>query len=177
MAVPINSTRPTPIKIPSDFEIRAPPRSTALIMDDIATECITSVDYRNRGPLTVGDMPEGDTIRRLADKIGQRFTGERCVRCVTRDPRLVGVDLAGATVVDVDAVGKHLLIRFDNGATLHSHLMMTGSWVVGPPAVEPEWRRRIEMWMETGRLTGIDLPVVELVETTRRRTSGRSSRP
>ena len=36
-------------------------------------------------------MPEGDTIRRLADKIGRRFTGERCLRCVTRDPRLVGV--------------------------------------------------------------------------------------
>jgi formamidopyrimidine-DNA glycosylase len=30
-------------------------------------------------------MPEGDTIRRLADKIGRRFAGQRCVRCVTRD--------------------------------------------------------------------------------------------
>jgi endonuclease VIII len=115
--------------------------------------------------VTVGDMPEGDTIRRLAQKIGQRFTGERCVRCITRDPRLVGVDLAGATVVDVDAIGKNLFIRFDNGTTLHSHLVMTGSWTVGPPAREPEWRRRIELWMETGRLTGVDLPVVELLET------------
>lgn len=110
-------------------------------------------------------MPEGDTIRRLADKIKRRFTAEKCVRCVTRDPRLVGVDLAGATLVDVDAVGKHLLIRFDNGATVHSHLRMTGSWTVGPAATEPEWRRRIELWMETGRLTGIDLPVVELLPT------------
>ncbi len=110
-------------------------------------------------------MPEGDTIRRLAEKIGQRFIGERCVRCVTRDPRLVGVDLAGVTVVDVDAVGKHLFIRFGNGTTLHSHLMMTGSWIVGPPAGEPEWRRRIELWMETGRLTGVDLPVIELLDT------------
>ena len=110
-------------------------------------------------------MPEGDTIRRLADKIAQRFTGQRCVRCVTRDPRLVGVDLAGAAVVDVDAIGKHLLIRFDNGATLHSHLQLTGSWTVGPAAGEPEWRRRIELWMESGRLTGVDLPVVELVQT------------
>ena len=110
-------------------------------------------------------MPEGDTIRRLAEKIGQRFIGERCVRCVTRDPRLVGVDLTGAAIVDVDAVGKHLFIRFDNGTTLHSHLLMTGSWTVGSPAREPEWRRRIELWMETGRLTGVDLPVVELLET------------
>jgi endonuclease-8 len=114
---------------------------------------------------TVVAMPEGDTIRRLAEKIGRRFIGERCVRCVTRDPRLVGVDLSGAAVVDVNAIGKHLLIRFDNGTTLHSHLLMNGSWVVGSPAREPEWRRRIELWMETGRLTGVDLPVVELLET------------
>ncbi|MEY2583435.1 MAG: endonuclease [Ilumatobacteraceae bacterium] len=110
-------------------------------------------------------MPEGDTIRRLADRISRRFTGERVVRCVTRDPRLSGVDLTGATVVDVDANGKHLLIRFSNGRTLHSHLLMTGSWTVGPAATEPEWRRRIELWMESGRLTGIDLPIVELLPT------------
>ena len=110
-------------------------------------------------------MPEGDTIRRLADKISRRFAGEQCVRCVTRDPRLVGVDLAGATLVDVDAVGKHLFIRFDNGNTLHSHLLMSGSWTVGPAAREPEWRRRIELWMTSGRLTGIDLPIVEVLPT------------
>ena len=110
-------------------------------------------------------MPEGDTIRRLADTISRRFAGQRCVRCVTRDPRLVGVDLAGATLVDVDAVGKHLFIRFDTGNTLHSHLLMTGSWTVGPAAREPEWRRRVELWMETGRLTGIDLPIVDMLPT------------
>jgi endonuclease-8 len=110
-------------------------------------------------------VPEGDTIRRLAAKIDRRFAGERCERCVTRDPRLVGVDLAGATLLGADAVGKHLLIRFDNGSTLHSHLRMDGSWTVGPTATEPEWRRRIELWMETGRLTGIDLPLLELLTT------------
>jgi endonuclease-8 len=110
-------------------------------------------------------MPEGDTIRRLATAISERFAGERCMRCVTRDPRLVGVDLTGATLVDVDAIGKHLMIRFDNGSTLHSHLKMTGSWVVGPVAREPVHHRRIEMWMDTGRLTGVGLPVVELLPT------------
>jgi endonuclease VIII len=112
-------------------------------------------------------MPEGDTIRRLADKIAQRFVGERCVRCITRDPRLVGVDLTGATIIDVDAIGKHLFIRFDNDSTLHSHLRMDGSWTVGAPASEPEWKRRIELWMETGRLTGVNLPIVELIATGR----------
>ena len=111
-------------------------------------------------------MPEGDTIRRLADKISRRFAGEKCLRCVTRDPRLSGVDLAGATLIAADAIGKHLFIRFDNGNTLHSHLRMSGSWTVGPAAREPEWRRRVELWMQSGRLTGIDLPVVELLPTT-----------
>ena len=41
-------------------------------------------------------MPEGDTIRRLANKITQRFVGERVVKTVTRDPRLVGVDFSGS---------------------------------------------------------------------------------
>jgi endonuclease-8 len=110
-------------------------------------------------------VPEGDTIRRLADKIGRRFGGQRCLRSVTRDPRLVGVDLTGTTLIEADAVGKHLFLRFDNGTTLHSHLRMTGSWTVGPASSEPEWRRRVELWFESGRLTGVDLPVVDVVRT------------
>jgi endonuclease VIII len=110
-------------------------------------------------------VPEGDTIRRLADRIGRRFAGERCERCVTRDPRLVGVDLGGTTLVSADARGKHLLLRFDDGRTLYSHLRMDGRWIVGPPASEPQWRRRVELWMTNGRLTGVDLPVVGVVTT------------
>src|SRR6187401_2540559 len=98
-------------------------------------------------------MPEGDTIRRLAERIDRRFAGQRVQRCVTRDPRLVGVDLTGRVLLGADAVGKHLLIRFDDGRTLHAHLRMDGSFTVGRPADAPEWRRRIELWMETGRLT------------------------
>ena len=86
-------------------------------------------------------MPEGDTIRRLADKITGRFAGQRCSRTVTRDPRLVGVDFTGRTLVGADAVGKHLLIRFDDGRTLHAHLRMDGLVRVGPAATEPEWHR------------------------------------
>jgi endonuclease-8 len=110
-------------------------------------------------------MPEGDTIRRLADKITTRFAGQRCLRCVTRDPRLVGVDFSGATLVDADAFGKHLMIRFDDGRTLHAHLLMTGSWTVGPAATEPNWRRRVELWMEDGRLTGLDVPLLGVLRT------------
>jgi len=115
-------------------------------------------------------MPEGDTIRRLADRIRNRFAGQRCVRCVTRDPRLVGVDFTGAVLLDADALGKHLMIRFDDGRTLHAHLRMTGSWTVGPAATEPQWRRRIELWMEDGRLTGLDVPILGVVATAKEDT-------
>src|SRR4029079_11687526 len=112
-------------------------------------------------------MREGDTIRRLAERIDRRFAGQRVARCVTRDPRLVGVDLTGTVLQGADAHGKHLLIRFDDGRTLHAHLRMDGSWRVGPAATEPEWRRRIELWLEDGRLTGLDLLVVGVLRTDR----------
>ncbi len=110
-------------------------------------------------------MPEGDTIRRLAERITTRFGGQRCQRSITRDPRLTHADFAGAVLTGADAVGKHLLVRFDDGRTLFAHLRLTGSFVVGPPAREPAWRRRVELWMETGRLTGLDVPMLGVVPT------------
>jgi endonuclease VIII len=110
-------------------------------------------------------MPEGDTIRRLAERIDRRFAGQRVERCVTRDPRLVGVDLTGAVLRQADAHGKHLLLRFDDGRTLFTHLRLDGSWRVGPAATEPAWRRRVELWLQDGRLTGLALPVVGVVAT------------
>lgn len=111
-------------------------------------------------------MPEGDSIRRLAERITSRFAGERCERCVTRDPRLVGFDVTGYRLREADARGKFLLIRFDDGRTLFAHLGMDGSFSVGPAAREPEWRRRVELWMASGRLTGIDVPELGVIATT-----------
>jgi endonuclease-8 len=42
---------------------------------------------------------------------------------------------------------------------------MDGSFDVGPASREPQWRRRIELWMETGRLTAVDVPILEVVTT------------
>ena len=84
---------------------------------------------------------------------------------MTRDPRLPHVDFTGAVLTGADAVGKHLLIRFDDGRTLYAHLRLTGSFVVGRAATEPTWRRRVELWMEDGRLTGVDVPMLGVVAT------------
>lgn len=110
-------------------------------------------------------MPEGDTIRRLADRVTARFVGEQCQRSTMRDPRLVGADFTGSRLIDADAVGKHLLLRFDNGVTLHSHLLMHGTWQLGRRAQVAEWKRRVEMRMETGWMTAIDVPILGTIPT------------
>ena len=110
-------------------------------------------------------MPEGDTLHRLAARITQRLAGQRCVACTTRDPRLVGVDLTGRVLVGAVAVGKHLFVRFDDDRSLHAHLGMDGRFVVGPRATQPEWRRRVELRLDRGWLTGLDVPVVGVLPT------------
>ncbi len=107
-------------------------------------------------------MPEGDTVRRLADRIARRFLGEQVQRCISRHPSIATLDLTGQRLTRTDAVGKHLLLYFDD-VTIHGHLRMDGSWTLGPRATEPEWRRRLELEMETGWMTALDMPVLEAV--------------
>jgi endonuclease-8 len=110
-------------------------------------------------------VPEGDTVRRLADRIDAAFAGRRVERSELRDPRLAGRDLTGRVLVGADAYGKHLFVRFDDGRSLHAHLMMDGSFAVGRPSREPEWKRRVELWFPGGRLTGESVPTLELIAT------------
>ena len=110
-------------------------------------------------------MPEGDTVRRLADRIGARFAGERCTRSIARDPRIAHLDLAGAQLVAADAVGKWLLLRFDDDRTVYGHLRMDGRWDLGHRSTAPEWQRRLEVEFESGWLTAIDMPVIGVVAT------------
>ena len=110
-------------------------------------------------------MPEGDTIEALAGRIGRRFAGQRVDRSVTRDPRLTRLDLAGAVLTEAVATGKHLLLRFDSGITVHAHLLMDGRFDVGPASKAPEWKRRLEVWFPNGRLTAIDVPLLGHIAT------------
>ena len=50
----------------------------------------------------------------------------------------------GETVDEVEAVGKHLLIRFSGGLTLETHMRMTGSWHLyrrDPSGRTERWRK------------------------------------
>ena len=72
-------------------------------------------------------MPEGDSIRHVAARLGPVLVGAALHSFEA--PRLKGPRPRIGTMIDaVDAVGKHLVIRFGDGVHLRVHLGMTGSW-------------------------------------------------
>ena len=77
-------------------------------------------------------MPEGDSLHRAARKL-QVLVGER-VAVETPNPRAAAAVSAGALdgrrLESVEAVGKNLLLRFEGGLVLRSHLRMSGRWQV-----------------------------------------------
>jgi endonuclease-8 len=79
-------------------------------------------------------MPEGDALHRAARNL-QVLVGEKLdVETPHPRARLTGVAdrLDGRKLVAVEAVGKNLLLRFEDGLVLRSHLRMKGRWQVLP---------------------------------------------
>ncbi len=79
-------------------------------------------------------MPEGDTVWLAAHRLDGALRGRPVSTFDLRVPHLATADLRGATVREVLARGKHILMRFDTEQTLHSHLRMDGSWRIAPAA-------------------------------------------
>jgi endonuclease VIII len=77
-------------------------------------------------------MPEGDSIHRVAQRL-QTLVGEQ-LEVETPHPRArvtgVASRLDGRRLLGVEAVGKNLLLRFEDGLVLRSHLRMKGRWQV-----------------------------------------------
>jgi endonuclease VIII len=95
-------------------------------------------------------MPEGDTLRRTADALRGRLLGK--VISEARPDFLKRVE--GSTVTSVESNGKHLLIGFDTGLVLHSHMRMTGSWYLFKPG---------EAWRKPARLATAVLTAADTV--------------
>ncbi len=107
-------------------------------------------------------MPEGDTIWRTAALLRGPLVGKR-----VKDAKPPALSrLVGATISAVEPTGKHLVIRFDNGYALHSHMRMRGVWHVYRPG--ERWHRpafRLKALLETDDAVAVcfDAPVVELI--------------
>src|SRR3954453_23858832 len=97
--------------------------------------------WTTAGAATVGGVPEGDTVYLAGKRLRAALSGRTLLRGELRHPRLVEHDLTGRTVLTVASVGKHLLTRFDDGRTLHSHFRMDGSWHLYRPGMS--WQRPV----------------------------------
>jgi endonuclease-8 len=77
-------------------------------------------------------MPEGDALHRAAQRL-QVLVGQQ-LEVETPHPRAAVKELAprldGRRLESVEAIGKNLLLRFEGGVTVRSHLRMKGRWRV-----------------------------------------------
>lgn len=110
-------------------------------------------------------MPEGDTIWRTAAALRSGLQGKRVV--AARPDAIKR--LVGSTVIAVEPVGKHLLIRFDSGLAVHSHMRMRGAWHLYRPGERwrrPEWQVKALLETEDAVAVCFGAPIVELVRNT-----------
>ena len=79
-------------------------------------------------------MPEGDALHRAARRL-QALVGET-VEVDAPHPRAAATGVAeqldGRRLEAVEAVGKNLVLHFEGGVVLRSHLRMKGRWTVRP---------------------------------------------
>ncbi|MFJ4297825.1 DNA-formamidopyrimidine glycosylase family protein [Curtobacterium sp. NPDC089689] len=114
-------------------------------------------------------MPEGDSVHRLAVRL-RAVDGARVRAGELRGGPDAGHAFGGQRVSGHATHGKHLLTRFDDGTTLHTHMRMQGSWTVTAPGrrlpLHVARDARVRLALDDGRTVwGIDLPGVELVPT------------
>jgi endonuclease-8 len=93
-------------------------------------------------------MPEGDTIHRAATRLNKVLAGQEIKRAESRWLGAAADSLQGRQIKNVEARGKHLLIRCDDDRVLHSHMGMTGSWHIYRPG---------EAWQKPAHRAAISL--------------------
>lgn len=103
-----------------------------------------------------------------ATKLRAALRGREIERTDFRVPRLATVDLGGTILDDVVPRGKHLLFRFSNGLSLHTHYKMEGSWHLYRPGENwrgPDFQVRAVLYTQEWNAVGFRLAIVELIDT------------
>ncbi len=115
-------------------------------------------------------MPEGDTLFRTAAGLRPYLVGRDVLAARAQGPGAVPQiqRVIGKRVDAVEAQGKNLLIRFDGGLELRTHLRMNGSWHRYRPGERwrrPPGRARLVLEVDGAVAVCFDAPVVELFES------------
>jgi endonuclease-8 len=109
-------------------------------------------------------MPEGDALHRAARRL-QPLVGER-LEVESPHPRAavtgVAERLDGRRLLGVEAVGKNLLLTFEGGLVLRSHLRMSGRWTLVPRGSIRQGRPWLVLRGAQGEAVLWNGPVLEL---------------
>jgi endonuclease-8 len=109
-------------------------------------------------------VPEGDTLHRAARRL-QALVGEQ-IRAEAVHPRGQATGVApridGRRLLAVEANGKNLLLHFEGGYVLRSHLRMSGRWTVVPRGSERRGRPWLVLQGHTREAVLWNGPVLEL---------------
>lgn len=116
------------------------------------------------------DVPEGDALFRTAAGLRPHLLGKVVTAARTGGPGALPQvhRIVGRRIDAVEAMGKNLLIRFDGGLEIRTHLRMNGSWHRYRPGERwkrPPSRARLVLEVPGAVAVCFDAPVVELLET------------
>jgi endonuclease-8 len=112
-------------------------------------------------------MPEGDTLARIAIALRPYLAGRVVTAARARLPGPQVSRIVGQKIDAVDAAGKNLLIKFDGGLELRTHLGLHGSWHRYRPGETWRWppsRAALVIEVPGAIAVCFDAPVVELFE-------------
>jgi endonuclease VIII len=114
-------------------------------------------------------MPEGDTLFRTARTLHRALAGKPITGFRSTFPRLTrfhdDTPLIGQCVALVESRGKWLLMHFSGGATLATHLLMSGSWHIYRPGErwqKPASHMRIVLENADFQAIGFRIPVARM---------------
>lgn len=114
-------------------------------------------------------MPEGDTIFRTARALGRALAGKAITGFESTYPLLTrfhdDTPLTRQCVESVESRGKWLLMHFSGGATLATHMLMSGSWHIyrhGERWQQPRANMRILLKTAEFVAVGFRVPVAQM---------------
>lgn len=92
-------------------------------------------------------MPEGPEIRRVADDLQKQLAGRVIDSIRFGLPPLKKWEkcLTGANIIKVEAYGKALVTRLDNGFNIYSHNQLYGRWHFCNTGDYPDSRRQLRL--------------------------------
>jgi endonuclease VIII len=112
-------------------------------------------------------VPEGDTIFQTAAALRSLLVGRQVLAASARTPGPAIERVVGSHVTSIEPFGKHMVIRFDNGLALHTHLRMSGTWHRYAPGERwkmPAWKARVVLEVPEHVVVCFNAPVAELME-------------